>query len=126
MGRFGCALSPLELDFLPIASPDAICRRIHPASGRYAAASNQQISEPQQQRQPLRVFGQTPIALISHNGWLGCDVCACKLLIPRSWLGFAGGKGMVAGSGQSHLKFTQAAGRLEPCPGGNPCPSQHV
>ena len=37
------------------------------------------------------------LALISHNGWLGCDVCACKLLIPRSWLGFAGGKGMVAG-----------------------------
>ena len=33
-----------------------------PASGRYAAASNQQISEPQQQRQPLRVLGQTPIA----------------------------------------------------------------
>ncbi len=62
MGRFGCALSPLELDFLPISSPDAICRRIHPASGRYAAARNQQISEPQQQRQPLRVFGQTPIA----------------------------------------------------------------
>ena len=62
MGRFGCALSPLEIDFLPIASPDAICRRIHPASGRYAAARNQQISEPQQQRQPLRVFGQTPIA----------------------------------------------------------------
>ena len=24
------------------------------------------------------------LALISHNGWLGCDVCACKLLIPRS------------------------------------------
>ncbi len=37
------------------------------------------------------------LALISHNGWLGCDVCACKLLIPRSWLDFAGGKGMVAG-----------------------------
>ncbi len=34
-----------------------------------------------------------PLALISHNGWLGCDVCACKLLIPRSWLGFAGGRG---------------------------------
>ena len=29
-------------------------------------------------------------------------------------------------AGQSHLKFTQAAGRLEPCPEGNPCPSQHV
>ena len=62
MGRSGCAPSPLELDFLPIASPDTTCRRIHPASGRYAAASNQQISEPQQQRQPLRVLGQTPIA----------------------------------------------------------------
>ena len=37
------------------------------------------------------------LALISHNGWLGCDVCACKLLMQRSWLGFAGGKGMVAG-----------------------------
>ena len=37
------------------------------------------------------------LTLISHNGWLGCDVCACKLWIPRSWLGFAGGKGMVAG-----------------------------
>ncbi len=40
---------------------------------------------------------QMCLALISHNGWLGCDLCACKLLIPRSWLGFAGGKGMVAG-----------------------------
>ena len=28
--------------------------------------------------------------------------------------------------GQSHLKFTQAAGRIEPCPEGNPCPGQHV
>ncbi len=37
------------------------------------------------------------LTLISHNGWLGCDVCACKLLMQRSWLGFAGGKGMVAG-----------------------------
>ena len=37
------------------------------------------------------------LTLISHNGWLGCDLYACKLLIPRSWLGFAGGKGMVAG-----------------------------
>ncbi len=37
------------------------------------------------------------LTLISHNRWLGCDVCACKLLMQRSWLGFAGGKGMVAG-----------------------------
>ena len=32
----------------------------------------------------------------------------------------------VPDPGQSHLKFTQAAGRIEPCPEGNPCPSQHV
>ena len=57
----------------PIASgarfpPDFIARRdlqadsSRAASGRYAAASNQQISESWQQCQPLRVLGQTPIA----------------------------------------------------------------
>ncbi len=61
MERFGCAPPPLELGFLPISSPEAGFRRIHPASGRYAAASNQQISEPQQQGQSLRILGQTPI-----------------------------------------------------------------
>ena len=45
------------------------------------------------------------------------------LLDAAAWLRTARDRG---GSGQSHLKFTQAAGRRKPCPGGSQCSNQRV
>ena len=42
-------------------------------------------------------IAETVLTLISHNGWLGCDVCACKFVDTTKLVGLCRGEGDGSG-----------------------------